>query len=81
MLIEVKDEALGGLQLTREQALLDFAVGLYTDGRVTLGRAAGIALRSQADFQKELGRRGISIHYEVQDLREDVETLAALREK
>ena len=72
---------MGGLQLTREQALLDFAVGLYTDGRITLGRAAGIAMFSQADFQRELGRRGISIHYEVQDLREDVETLAALREK
>ena len=78
MLIEVNDEALGDVRLTPAQALLDFAVGFYTDGRNTLGRAASIAGISQSDFQRELGRRGIAAHYDVDDLHKDLNTLASL---
>ncbi|MCW5553466.1 MAG: UPF0175 family protein [Verrucomicrobiae bacterium] len=81
MTIEVQDEALRGLALTQSQALLDLAVGLFTERRVTLGRAAAVARISQLDFQKELARRGIPLHYDVEDLRADVATLVALREK
>lgn len=79
VLIEIHDDALRGLQLTQTQAVLDLAVGLFTERRVTLGRAAEIARMTQSDFQRELGRRGISIHYDVDDLRADLRTLAALR--
>jgi len=44
--------------------------GLRRDARLT-----------QLDFQKELGRRGIAIHYDVEDLQADLRTPAALREK
>jgi predicted HTH domain antitoxin len=81
MTIEVQDEALHGLNLTESQALLDFAVGLFTERRVTLGRAAAIARLPQLSFQQELGRRGIPAHYDLDDLQADVRTLAALREK
>jgi len=40
MVIEIQDEALRGLKLTEPQALLDLAVGLFTEQRVTPGRAA-----------------------------------------
>ncbi len=81
MKIEVQDEALRGVKLTEAEALLDFAVGLYTNRRITLGRAAEIARLTQLDFQKELGRRGISVHYDLEDLQNDLRTLAALREE
>ena len=81
MTIEVQDESLRGLDLTEPQAVLDLAVGLFTERRVTLGRAAGIARLTQSDFQRELGRRGIPIHYDVDDLQADLRTLAALREQ
>lgn len=81
MVIEVRDESLRGLQLTEAQALVDFAVGLFTERRITLGRAAEIARSTQLDFQRELGRRGIPIHYDVEDLHADLQTLAALRER
>lgn len=81
MTIEVHDEALRGLNLTQPQALLDLAVGLFTERRVTLGRAATVARVTQLDFQRELARRGIPVHYDVEDLQADVQTLAALREK
>lgn len=81
MVIEIQDEALRGLQLTEPQALLDLAVGLFTECRVTLGRGAEIAQITHLDFQRELARRNIPIHYELEDLQADVKTLAALREK
>lgn len=81
MLIEIQDEALRGLELTETQALLDLAVGLFTERRITLGRAAEIARQTQLDFQRELSRRGIPIHYDIEDLQSDLATLAALREK
>ena len=62
MKIEVQDEALRGLELTESQALLDLAVGLSTERRVTLGRAAEIARMTKLDFQQELGRREIPIY-------------------
>ncbi|MBI2946677.1 MAG: UPF0175 family protein [Verrucomicrobia bacterium] len=46
---------------------------------ITLGRAAEIAKMTQSDFQRELGRRGIPIHYDVEGLRADLRTLASLR--
>jgi predicted HTH domain antitoxin len=79
--IEVQEEALRGLELTQEQAILDLAIGLFTDQRVTLGRAAAIAKLTQSDFQHELGRRGIAIHYDVEDFHADMRTLEALRPK
>ena len=81
MTIEIQDEALRGLNLTEPQALLDLAVGLFTERRVTLGRAVEVARWTQLDFQRELSRRGIPIHYDVEDLQADLQTLAALREK
>lgn len=81
MTIEVQDEALRGLELTEPQALVDLAVGLFTERRVTLGRAAAVAQVTQLEFQRELSRRGIPLHYDVEDLQADLRTLAALREK
>ncbi len=81
MVIDVQDEVLRGLQLTEEQALLDLAIGLFTDRRVTLGRGAEIARLTQSDFQRELGRRGIALHYDVEDFRADMLTLAERHEK
>ena len=81
MVIEIQDEALHGLKLTEPQALVDLAVGLFTERRVTLGRGAEIARLTQLAFQQELSRRSIPIHYDVEDLLADVSTLAALRDK
>ena len=81
MVIEIQDEALHGLKLTEPQALVDLAVGLFTERRVTLGHGAEIARLMQLAFQQELSRRSIPIHYDVEDLLADVSTLAALRDK
>jgi len=79
MKLEIEDELLEGVELSPKEARLDFAVGLFADRRITLGRAARIAQLSQTDFLQELGSRGISVHYGVEDFEADVRTLDALK--
>lgn len=70
--IMIEDKLLEGVELSPAQAVLDFAVGLFSERRVTLGRAASIARLGQPEFLQELGRRGIPIHYDLADLAADV---------
>jgi predicted HTH domain antitoxin len=81
VLIAIHDDALRGLDLTENQARLDLALGLFIDQRVTLGRGAEIAMMTQSEFLKELGRRGIPVHYDVEDFRADLHTLESLKAK
>ena len=78
MNVVVPDVALGGLEISEAEARLDIALGLFVDRKVSLGRAALIAGVSQADFQKELGKRRIPIHYDLDDLDDDYQTVQAL---
>lgn len=67
-------------RLTTRDAALHLAIGLFVSDEATLGQAAETAGLPQADFLHELGRRGIPIHYGLEDLREDlvaVDLLAA----
>ncbi len=66
-------------QLTQTQARLDFAVGLYSSGRVTIAAAAQVAELSISAFQHELGRRRIPVNYDLEELHRDVEALGRTR--
>jgi len=70
MTIELPE--LESLRLTPEQARLELAVGLYAGRRVTLGRAAKIAGVSHTEFMHEIGRRGLCLHYTVEDAMHDM---------
>ena len=75
MRIELSDYTLVGLTVTPARLRLEMAVGLYASDTVTLGQGAAIADVSQSQFQRELGRRGVCIHYGVNEFEEDLETL------
>lgn len=81
MNITIDDELLHGMTLSPEQARLEFAVGLFSDWKVTLGRGAEIAGLNQTEFMRELGRRKIPMHYNIEDFEEDLRTLEHLRSK
>ena len=77
MNLSIPDNVLNGIELTEYEALLDFALGLFIDRKVTLGRAALIAGMNQMDFQRELGKRKIPIHYDLEDLEADLAAIEA----
>ena len=64
--------------LSPEEARLDFAVGMYSGGRVTMGTAAEVAGVSVPEFQRELGRRRIPVNYTAEDLAHDLAAAAEL---
>jgi predicted HTH domain antitoxin len=72
MIIELPDVMLGSQPLTSEQAQIDFAVGLYSGGHASLGRAARVSKISHTDFMRELGKRGICLNYTVDDIAHDM---------
>lgn len=80
MEIKVSDELVRGIEMTEEQWLLNLAIGLFVDHRVTLGRGAAIAGISKPAFLDALGQRRIPIHYDAADLEGDLKTIANLRE-
>lgn len=75
MTIELPDKELGDLRLSNEQARVEFAVGLYAGGQVSLGRAAKIAGMPKILFMQEAGSRRIPMHYTVEDMQHDIETV------
>jgi predicted HTH domain antitoxin len=69
-------------QISREEAALHLAIGLFAGDKVTLGQAASIAGISQPAFMHELGKRKIPLHYGIDELEQDIATvknLASLR--
>ncbi len=61
--------------LSADQARLDFAVGLYSSGRVTLGTAAEVAGLPVPAFQRELGRRRIAVNCDLEELQHDLQAI------
>ena len=78
MTIELRDVKLEGLKVSPDRIRLATAIGLYATEEATLGQAAAVAGLNQTEFLHELGRRGISIHYGVTELDEDLATLREL---
>jgi predicted HTH domain antitoxin len=79
MEIRVPDELVRGIDMLREQWLLDLAIGLFVDQRVTLGKGAEIAGISKPAFLDALGRLQIPVNYDGADLESDLRTIANLR--
>lgn len=81
MTLIIDDKMLAGIKINEEEAKLDFALGLFIDYKATLGQAAKIANISQGQFMEELGKRKIPIHYDIEDLEEDINTIKSLNIK
>ena len=78
MTIEISDQLLEKSGLTREELLLELAIILFQRESITLGQASKIAGIHQFEFQKELAKRKIPIHYDVEDFEKDLETIKQL---
>ncbi len=76
--LEVSQDVLDSARLTPEQLKVELAVHLYTQGRLSIGKARELAGMALWEFRQVLGSRGISPHYSGPDLAEDLATLRAL---
>lgn len=76
--LEIPQDILDSARLTLDELKVELAVSLYSQGRLSVGKARELAGMSLWDFRQLLGLRRIPPHYDDQDLNED---LRALREK
>ena len=75
MKIEIPDNILERAGLKEEDVMLRLAIILFKEEMLTLGQASELAGMHQIMFQKELAKRQISIHYDVEDFEQDWQTI------
>lgn len=64
--------------MTEKELLQEVALALFAREKLTLGQASRLAQMNRIDFQSLLAIRDISLHYDTEELQEDVETLTRL---
>ena len=73
--IEIPRELLHAARMTADELKRELALAIFQQGRLSFGKARELAGLSVATFQQLLGSRGICVHYDVDDYREDMATL------
>jgi predicted HTH domain antitoxin len=76
--LEISQDVLDSARLTIDDIKKVLAINLYENGRLSIGKAHELAEMSLWEFRQLLASRGISPHYEIDDLEEDVSTLKKL---
>jgi predicted HTH domain antitoxin len=76
--LEVPQEILDSARLTPSELKVEMAVHLYTQGRLSVGKARELAGLTLWEFRQLLASRRIPPHYDEADLDEDVATLREL---
>ena len=78
MVIEVPDTDLLGIAMTQAGLKIELAVALFEQDKLSLGKARELAGMTLVEFQRELALRQIPLHFDVEDLKQDVATLKAM---
>ncbi|WP_295391748.1 UPF0175 family protein [uncultured Thiodictyon sp.] len=78
--IEIPTDVLESARLSVPEIKQELALALYTQRRLSIGKARELAGMSLWDFRQLLGTRRISPHYDESDLAEDLAILDDLRQ-
>jgi len=76
--LEIPQDILDSARMTVGQVRIELATHLYTQGRLSLGKAHELAGLSLWEFRQLLGLRHIAPHFETEDLQQDLESLRHL---
>lgn len=73
--IEIPGEVMHAAHMTTEEMKRELAIHLFTEVKLSFGKARELAGLTVWEFQNLLGSRNISIHYGVDEYEEDLKTL------
>ena len=76
--LQVSQDILDSSRLSIAELKMEIAVHLYTQGRLSVGKARELAEMPLWEFRQLLASRHISPHYDETDLEQDVATLREL---
>ncbi len=77
--LTIPQDTLDSARMTIADLRLELAVALYSQRRLSVGKAAQLAELSLWQFRQILALRQIPPHYDVEDLHQDLTTLQALQ--
>ncbi len=77
MSLNISDEFLQTAKISAEELKLEIAIILFQKEKITLGTASQFAGMNQLEFQRVSGSRKIPIHYGLEELHQDLQTLQA----
>ncbi len=75
MSLTISDEILNSSRMTASELLIEIAIMLFQQERISLGKASKIAEMNYVEFQQLLAQRNISIHFDMEEFEEDIKTL------
>lgn len=75
MSLVISDEIIQASGLTENELLLELILLLFQQDKLSLGKAAELLNISQIRFQHLLSERGLCIHYDVAEFRQDIQHL------
>lgn len=79
MRLTIPDEIVQTSRMSIEELITEIALMLFQKEKITLGQASQFANMSQFQFQHILASRQIPIHYDENELKNDLKTLKELR--
>ncbi len=79
MIVEIPDQVIVQSGLSSKEILLKVALMLFQEERLTLGQASKLAGLHQFEFQKELVKREIPVHYGEEDYERDLMTIGLIK--
>jgi predicted HTH domain antitoxin len=71
----IPDELVKSSGLSESELLLELIVLLFQQEKITLAKASRLTGMTQIQFQRLLAERKIPVHYDIQDLHEDIANL------
>lgn len=75
---EISQDILDSARLSIPELKVELAVGLYAQGRLSIGKAHELAEMSLWEFRQLLAARKIATHYDKNELDQDISTLRNL---
>lgn len=76
--LELPQDILDSARLTIPELRVEMAVHLYSQGRLSVGKARELAGMPLWEFRQVLASRRVAAHYGIEDLDEDLATLRKL---
>ncbi|MCF7890724.1 UPF0175 family protein [Candidatus Bipolaricaulota bacterium] len=78
MSLIIPDEIVKATRMSEGELRREIALHLFEKEKLTLGQAASLADMSQLQLQHLLASRKVTIHYDVDEFEEDLDTLEEL---
>jgi len=75
MRVIIPDDILEATHMTKDELKKEIAILLFQKEKLTLAKASLLADMDRLNFQHLLASRKIPVHYDIDDFKEDLDTL------